>query len=94
MMFVLCTAMVVFLFLSTDLAAQCAMCRANVKTNMDSGLGGVGRQLNSAILYLMAIPYLLVSLVAYVFFREKINAWVIARFSAIKSIVAKKELSH
>lgn len=37
--------------------AQCAMCKAVVETNLESG-GSKGAGLNSGILYLMAFPYL------------------------------------
>lgn len=38
---------------------QCAMCRANVESNMKSGENSIGAGLNTGILFLMAIPYLL-----------------------------------
>ena len=45
------------LFLTIDVNAQCAMCKAVVETNLESGdTKGVG--LNKGILYLMAIPYI------------------------------------
>ena len=45
------------LFLTIDLNAQCAMCKAVVETNLESGdTKGLG--LNNGILYLMAIPYI------------------------------------
>ena len=45
------------LFLTIDVNAQCAMCKAVVETNLESGdTKGLG--LNNGILYLMAIPYI------------------------------------
>ena len=45
------------LFTTIDVNAQCAMCKAVVETNLESGdTKGLG--LNSGILYLMAIPYI------------------------------------
>jgi hypothetical protein len=45
------------LFITIDVNAQCAMCKAVVETNLESGdTKGLG--LNSGILYLMAIPYI------------------------------------
>ena len=45
------------LFISVDISAQCAMCKAVVETNLETGdTKGVG--LNNGILYLMAIPYI------------------------------------
>ena len=48
------------------------MCKAGVASNLEGG-GNTGRGINTGILYLMAIPYLLIGgLVAYVF-RKQIN---------------------
>jgi len=48
---------IIILFLTIDVNAQCAMCKAVVETNLESGdTKGVG--LNNGILYLMAIPYI------------------------------------
>ena len=45
------------ILLSVDINAQCAMCKAVVETNLETGdTKGVG--LNNGILYLMAIPYI------------------------------------
>ena len=45
------------LFITIDVNAQCAMCKAVVETNLESGdTKGLG--LNNGILYLMAIPYI------------------------------------
>lgn len=42
-----------------DIFSQCAMCKAVVETNLESG-DTKGAGLNEGILFLMAIPYLLV----------------------------------
>ena len=48
---------IVVLFITMDINAQCAMCKAVVETNLESGdTKGLG--LNNGILYLMAIPYI------------------------------------
>ena len=45
------------LLVSVDINAQCAMCKAVVETNLETGdTKGLG--LNNGILYLMAIPYI------------------------------------
>lgn len=47
-------------------SSQCAMCRSTVESNVGTGSGNnapeseVGKGLNTGILYLMVIPYLLV----------------------------------
>lgn len=49
--------MLIFIFLSAYLQAQCAMCKAVVEANLESG-GTNGAGLNDGILYLMAMPYI------------------------------------
>ena len=57
--------------------AQCAMCKSTVESNLNEG-GSIGKDLNTGILYLMAIPYIIISLGAYFFFKKQIDAKVIA----------------
>ncbi len=45
------------LLISSDISAQCAMCKAVVETNLETG-DTKGMGLNNGILYLMAIPYI------------------------------------
>ncbi len=55
-----------------DLAtkAQCAMCKSGVASNLEGG-GNTGRGINTGILYLMAIPYLLLGgLLVYIFRKQ------------------------
>ncbi|CAN5525987.1 hypothetical protein BH11BAC1_BH11BAC1_30680 [soil metagenome] len=53
--------------LSISASAQCAMCRAVAESGSTNGQH-VGAGLNNAILYLMAVPYILILL----FFRKRI----------------------
>ncbi|ARS34198.1 hypothetical protein [Pontibacter actiniarum] len=63
----------VMMFATTDAYSQCAMCRATVESNV--GTGGteqdneVGSGLNSGILYLMAVPYVLLGSVGFLWYR-------------------------
>jgi hypothetical protein len=52
--------------------AQCAMCRATAESASENVSSGIGQGLNSGIVYLMLLPYLLLASVAVVFFRKKI----------------------
>ena len=54
-------------FSLSDVYAQCAMCRAGVQTSISSG-GGIGSGLNAGIIYLGAIPYLVIGLLAWVWY--------------------------
>lgn len=58
--------LIVFLLLKTAAVAQCAMCRAVLESEGD---GGMAKGINNGITYLMAIPYILVGLVAYGVYR-------------------------
>lgn len=59
------------ILISDDAAAQCAMCKKNVESNLQTG-GSVGKSLNSGILYLMGIPYVLIASMIFIFFRKQI----------------------
>lgn len=62
-------------FASTEAYSQCAMCRATVESNVGTGRGHdheseVGSGLNTGILYLMAVPYILVATVGFLWYRS------------------------
>lgn len=56
--------------LATDAEAQCAMCRATVENNVSSGGNRIGAGLNTGILYLMSVPYLLFVVLAYLWYKQ------------------------
>ena len=59
---------IVFLVISISTQAQCAMCRAA----LESEEGGVKAEaVNDGIVYLMAIPYILVGVLGYAIYRLK-----------------------
>ena len=60
-------AFLVLFLVSVSASAQCAMCRAVAESGSTNGQN-VGGGLNNAILYLMAVPYLLLIF----FFRKRI----------------------
>ena len=59
---------------ATDAFSQCAMCRATVESNVGTGSkepeSDVGAGLNKGILYLMAIPYVLIGAVGFFWYRN------------------------
>ena len=57
----------VLLFFSVDVNAQCAMCRAVLESGADNS---TAEGINNGIVYLMAIPYVLVGVVFYVVYRK------------------------
>ncbi len=51
--------------------AQCSMCRQAAESNLKQGENQRGRGLNHAILYLMAVPYVLGGIGGYVIWRNR-----------------------
>ena len=60
----------VFLLGSQNVDAQCAMCKAVVEANLESG-GSIGAGLNDGILYLMAMPYISILVVGLIWYNLK-----------------------
>ncbi|MFN4122116.1 MAG: hypothetical protein ACK4GL_02290 [Flavobacteriales bacterium] len=58
------------MFLSIEIDAQCAMCKAVVESNIEGGGKTVGKGLNDGILYLMTIPYFIIGALAYMFYKN------------------------
>lgn len=58
---------IMLLFFPTIMEAQCAMCRAVVES--EAG-GGTAEGINNGIVYLMAIPYVLVAGLFYFIYRR------------------------
>lgn len=50
--------------------AQCPMCRASVESNLKNG-GRAGRGLNTGILFMLSMPYLVVGVLGYVWWRNR-----------------------
>lgn len=55
--------------------AQCAMCRASMENSISSNSENFSAGLNVGILYLFVTPYLLIGLIAFLWYRaRKTNA--------------------
>ncbi len=50
--------------------AQCPMCKIAAESNLKDG-GKAGKGLNAGILYMLALPYLLVGTIGYVWWRNR-----------------------
>ena len=59
-----------FVLISQNAKAQCAMCKAVVEANLESG-GSIGAGLNDGILYLMAMPYISMIVVGLIWYNLK-----------------------
>jgi hypothetical protein len=57
----------ILLLFSADASAQCAMCKAVAETGSNDGIP-VSGGINQAILYLMALPYIIL----FLLFRKKL----------------------
>lgn len=51
-------------------SAQCAMCRATVENNVSNGDLTVGAGLNMGILYLFIAPYLLLTVLGFLWYKK------------------------
>ena len=60
-------ALIVFMIVTTcmDSIAQCAMCRTQLENNVSNGNAGIAAGINTGILYLLSMPYLIVLVLGY-----------------------------
>lgn len=56
---------------SIDTNAQCAMCRRVAESSHDAHEDKKGRGLNSGIMYLLAVPYVLAGIGIYAYVKKK-----------------------
>ena len=73
------TLFIIGVLISVQSTSQCAMCKAVVEANLESG-DDIGSGLNDGILYLMATPYIFVLLFGIFFYLQK-------RKKAVKEIL-------
>lgn len=64
--------LVMLLLLPFDGASQCAMCKSAAETSLKNNPGSIARGLNSGILYLMAVPYLMI---LFIFRKQVLQLW-------------------
>lgn len=63
-------AFIFLVLISVDVMyGQCAMCKAAVESEAENG-GSIGAGLNSGILYLMSVPYIMAGAAAIWFYRK------------------------
>jgi hypothetical protein len=68
--FVLYLVVIIIIASTTDIDAQCAMCKLSAETNLQNG-GTEGKGLNAGILYLLSLPYLLFCTFAFIWWKKK-----------------------
>lgn len=67
-----CAVVICFLFamnLSFNAQAQCSMCTLNAENSVQNG-NTQGNGLNDGILYLLAMPYLAVAVVGFIWYKR------------------------
>ena len=82
-LWVLCFIFLFITSINTDLFAQCAMCRASLENNVSNGDVGFAARLNYGILFLFALPYLLVFSLGILWYRK-------SKKSRLKQVLAEK----
>ncbi|MFT6165469.1 MAG: hypothetical protein ACJAV5_000282 [Vicingaceae bacterium] len=55
----------ILLTFSADAEAQCAMCKAVLESNMQSGEDAMGKGINGGIIYIMFVPYIIMAVAGY-----------------------------
>lgn len=73
--YILFIIIVILVLLPNITEAQCSMCKAAVQSSMDQE-NSVARGINKGILYLMAVPYLLL---AFIFRKHIVTIWKTVR---------------
>jgi hypothetical protein len=65
-------SLVLLVVATPELAAQCPMCKLSAESNLRDG-GTAGKGLNAGILYMFAMPYLLVGTLGFLWYRNRKN---------------------
>jgi hypothetical protein len=60
----------VLMALTSNVDAQCAMCRSTLENNFSNGNPGIAAGINTGILYLLIMPYLAVVVLAYFWYKS------------------------
>jgi hypothetical protein len=62
---------VILVFIGLGVKAQCAMCRASVENSISENSDSFGASLNTGILYLFVMPYILVAVFAWLWYKGR-----------------------
>jgi hypothetical protein len=71
---ILFIALLLTMLICAEGFSQCAMCRATLENNYSNGSPGIAAGINTGILYLLAMPYLAVMILGYLWFKSTKNA--------------------
>lgn len=73
LLIVLFIVLIAMLLPTSEILAQCPMCRMSAESNLANG-GSAAKGLNNGILYIFAFPYVLVSILGYLWWRNNKKA--------------------
>lgn len=62
-------SLILFFGVQVAVHAQCAMCRASVENNVSNGDTSIGAGLNTGIIYLFVMPYLIATVIGVLWYR-------------------------
>ena len=65
-----------FLFNASSILGQCAMCRATAESARDGYGNQVSGGINTGIVYMMGAPYILLAILGWVFYKDRIKAFL------------------
>lgn len=71
--YILILVLLLIVVLGSDVLAQCPMCRMSAEANLENG-GTEGKGLNKGILYMLALPYILISSIGYLWWKNNKRA--------------------
>jgi hypothetical protein len=63
---------IINIIFTPDLLGQCPMCKLSAESNLRDG-GSAGKGLNAGILYMFALPYLIVGTLGFLWYRNRKN---------------------
>ncbi|MFT4663936.1 MAG: hypothetical protein ACI8YQ_003629 [Polaribacter sp.] len=63
-------SLVLIMSIPADVVAQCPMCKIAAESNLENG-GTAGKGLNEGILWMFSMPYVMVGLIGFLWYRNK-----------------------
>jgi hypothetical protein len=61
----------ILLAYAPEIKAQCTVCRISAESNIDGKENDKGKGLNTGILYLMSVPYLMGGVAGYIWWKNR-----------------------
>jgi hypothetical protein len=68
--FIISLSAVLIVLTSIEAVAQCAMCRTQLENNVSAGNPGIAAGINTGILYLLSMPYLIIIALGFFWYKN------------------------